>query len=267
MITHVLTLADTSRRAHVENQLAGLKEHAPEAEHSCFPLDAGAGEKLALATARNQLGDRAVAAGTELLIFLDADCIPGPELIHHYQACIKAHPEAVACGPVTYLNPPGEAGYDLQRLSDLTAPHPARPNPEAGEYPLASEDEYLLFWSLSFAMHADTWRKIRAESGGFNEDYEGYGGEDTDFALRLQNQKIPLRWTGGAHAYHQWHAVSSPPWEHLEDILRNARRFHDSWGWWPMEGWLREFARAGAIPEDYFGPGVDALDYLASESR
>ena len=58
---------------------------------------------------------------------------------------------------------------------------------------------------------------------------------------------VSLCWVGGADAFHMWHSVSSPPWEHLEDIVTNANRFHDKWGQWPMRGWLDEFAAAGAI--------------------
>lgn len=266
MITHVVTLADESRRPHVTRQVAGLERYSPDTRHSCAPLAEGTGEKLALAQARNAMGDQAAAAGAELIIFLDADCIPGPDLVSRYQQCAKMHPSAVACGPVTYLDPPSPEGYDLSRLAEMTNPHRARPNPAAGEFPLASADQYLLFWSLSFALRADTWRQIRRDTGGFDEGYRGYGGEDTDFALRLREAAVEMRWAGGAHAYHQWHEVSSPPWEHLADILVNARRFHTTWGWWPMQGWLTEFARAGVIPEDYFGPGVDALTYLESAS-
>ena len=56
-----------------------------------------------------------------------------------------------------------------------------------------------------------------------------------------------LIWAGGAHAYHQWHPVSSPPWEHIEDIVANANRFHDKWGTFPMEGWLEAFEAEGAV--------------------
>ena len=52
---------------------------------------------------------------------------------------------------------------------------------------------------------------------------------------------------GGARAYHQHHPVSSPPVEHLDDILRNGRLFHERWGEWPMAGWLEEFERRGLV--------------------
>jgi GT2 family glycosyltransferase len=102
-----------------------------------------------------------------------------------------------------------------------------------------------LFWSLSFAVTADTWLAV----GGFEESYEGYGGEDTDFAFTARAAGVPLVWVGGAHAYHQYHPTSAPPWQHLDDILRNGRLFADRWGSWPMEGWLEAFAAAGAIEQ------------------
>ena len=33
----------------------------------------------------------------------------------------------------------------------------------------------------------------------------------------------------------------------VRDILRNAAIFHERWGWWPMSGWLQDFARQGLI--------------------
>jgi len=52
---------------------------------------------------------------------------------------------------------------------------------------------------------------------------------------------------GSARAYHQWHPVSDPPVEHLDDILRNGATFFERWGSWPMEGWLAEFERRGLV--------------------
>ena len=87
------------------------------------------------------------------------------------------------------------------------------------------------------------WQRV----GGFDETYTGYGGEDTDFGQRARAAGLDLQWVGGADAYHQHHPVSDPPVEHLDDILRNGRRFADRWGFWPMEGWLRAFAERGLV--------------------
>jgi hypothetical protein len=93
---------------------------------------------------------------------------------------------------------------------------------------------------------AATWEHI----GGFCELYRGYGGEATDFAQCAAAGGVTMRWVGGADAFHQYHPVSNPPIEHLDDILCNAAVFHRRWGWWPMEGWLHEFQNRGLIARD-----------------
>jgi N-acetylglucosaminyl-diphospho-decaprenol L-rhamnosyltransferase len=95
-------------------------------------------------------------------------------------------------------------------------------------------------------------RRQWQDLGGFCEQYTGYGAEDTDFGQVAASRGIGLTWVGGAWAYHQHHPTSDPPVQHLHDILRNAAIFHRRWGWWPMSGWLQDFARQGLIR---FEPG------------
>ena len=138
-------------------------------------------------------------------------------------------PPALLCGPVAYL-PPRAAGR-LSRRQGCTrspTPHPARPVPPDDE--LERGGDHALFWTLSFAVTAATWRRV----GGFCEDYVGYGGEDTDFGQLAARAGVDLCWVGGAWAYHQHHPTETPPVRHLADILRNAAIFHRRWGWWPM---------------------------------
>lgn len=251
----VITLCSTSRVLHVRNQLAALAGRQDVVrvvvwlgEDEPADLDADVlvrvppgAAGLRLAAARNAGADAARAAGAALLVFLDADCIPGPRLLQRYREAWARHPSAVLCGPVTYL-PPGADVATSDALVARTAPHPARPNPADDQERPGTPSEYPLFWSLSFALAPAVWD----DAGGFDEAYEGYGGEDTDFAFRLRAKRIPLVWVGGAHAYHQYHETSSPPWQHLDDILRNGALFARRWGEWPMLGWLRDFEAAGA---------------------
>jgi len=196
---------------------------------------------LPLAAARNAGAAHALRAGAELLIFLDVDCIPAVGLVERYVAAYQQLcAPALLCGPVTYL-PRGVRDHSAHALQLLQAPHPARPAPAPGE--LVTSTDHDLFWSLSFAVSAPTWRRI----GGFCPDYVGYGGEDTDFAAVAADHGIPLVWVGGADAYHQYHPVSDPPAEHLDDIIDNARVFRRRWGRWPMMGWLMAFQRAGLL--------------------
>lgn len=250
-MTAILTLANAARLTHVSRQA----ELVPEGvEHIVVALDDHAELETALpasavidlgeanlARARNTSAAVAVERGHEHLIFLDADCLPDAELVPRYASGLERAPEHVLSGPVTYL-PEGEI-----RTED-PQPHPARPTPPAGV--IEPAEDYNLFWSLSFAVTAETWRAIDRAFGGFDTDYVGYGGEDTDFAWNLRHHGFGFSWLGGAHAYHQWHPVSSPPVEHLDDIVRNANYFAGKWGELPMRGWLDAFADAGLVEID-----------------
>jgi N-acetylglucosaminyl-diphospho-decaprenol L-rhamnosyltransferase len=254
----VLTVASAARRAHLERQREVLAVVAPDVvrvevflDETVAPGIRDAGVRtlhvppgrhgLRVGAGRNAAAAAAIADGAELLVFLDVDCLPGPDLVPRYAAAARLHPEAVLAGPVTYL-----ASVQRPETDDLphvTRPHAARPALPAGTTRAAEAGEYDLFWSLSFAVTAATWERL----GGFHDAYEGYGAEDTDLAWTARAAGVPLRWTGGADAYHQWHPVSSPPWRHLDDILRNGTTFHRRWGVWPMRGWLDAFAAAGAV--------------------
>jgi len=200
------------------------------------------GSDLPLARARNLGAATALARGADVLVFLDVDCLPGRDLIAAYTdaAADPATTGDLLSGPVTYL-PPAPGGYDLDALPLLDAPHPARPAPAPGEVRRGGDPD--LFWSLSFALAADTWRRI----GGFCEQYVGYGGEDTDFGRTAAERGIGMAWIGAARAYHQHHEVERPPVRHLDAILRNGAIFHSRWGRWPMTGWLDAFADRGLV--------------------
>jgi len=212
-------------------------------------------ERLPLAAARNA---GAAATTADLLIFLDVDCIPCPELIERYRWMAQQSGGLLA-GPVAYL-PEAISGRDNdpEELARLAVPHPARPVPDDGT--LVRECRYELFWSLSFAIRRNEY----AELGGFCEDYVGYGGEDTDLAFTARKMGMPFSWVGGAWAWHQYHPIEDPPHSHLADIVENAQVFRRRWGTWPMEGWLRAFADEGLIEWD---STADALRLLtAAES-
>lgn len=206
---------------------------------------------LPLAAARNAGAAAALADGAELLVFLDVDCIPEPTLLPRYTAAAIGRPHALLAGPVAYL-PPGE--HPLDGLTALAVPHPARPVPPDGA--VVPEPRTELFWSLSFAVTANTW----ARTGGFHPGYTGYGAEDTDFALTAAAVGASLHWVGGALAHHQDHGPSGPTPSNAPSIVRNARLFHDRHGWWPMSGWLQQLHTDGLVR---FDPQAGTLDETA----
>lgn len=206
-------------------------------------LDVAPGDPLPLAAGRNAGAARALERGATCLVFLDVDCLAGPGTVAAYAAAVADAPGTVWSGPVTYLRA-ADRPYPLDDLARLDAPHPARPAPAPGERLM--QDSWELFWSLSFALSAPAW----GATGGFDEAYDGYGGEDTDFGQRARVAGLRLGWLGDARAYHQHHPTQDPPVQHLHDVLRNARTFHDRWGWWPMTGWLQAFADRGLVHRD-----------------
>lgn len=277
MIT-VVTLADINRRERVAAQHEYLLQTAQDAgeeppRHGVvilgpeeFAVDGVeviahlADRQPHLAAARNLAGDWAATsevgldAAHETIIFLDADCVPGSDLLSRYRQALEQEPEAVVTGPVTYLQ---EADSQLEQiragaqnpswLGQLRQPHPARPDIAGTQMRQATKQEYDVFWSLTFALTSSTWQCIRRSWGGFDETFRGYGGEDTDFGWQMREHGVPVCWVGGADAFHVWHPVSSPPWEHLHDIVENANRFYAKWGKWPMKDWLDAFERDGAV--------------------
>lgn len=268
MTTAVITIV-AGRHRHLRNQQRGLRagtrlpDHyvvvamddpeaialtlaGPLANSRCalHTVLLPAADGLPLAEARNAGADAALAAGADTLIFLDVDCVPSGSLVDTYCRSVAAEPDrTLHCGVVQYLGPDVDAAVvDADAL--IGRAHPARPTPDPGTS-IASTD-WQLFWSLSFATSAGTWREL----GGFCEDYYGYGGEDTDLGYRAFTAGIGIRWVGGADAFHQYHPSEQPPVRHLHDIVRNATIFHQRWGFWPMTGWLDEFQRMGLAQYD-----------------
>jgi hypothetical protein len=242
------------RRAHLDNLIQGL-EHStllPQGLWVVHMNEPAAGLRserfaiheitvdspsgLPLARARNSmLGLQASGPW----VFIDVDCIPGEEMLADYQAALGQYPRDLHLGAVRYLpegaNAPGWTQASLQAQS---VAHPLSVyRGEPGE-----TLDHSLFWSLSFACTGELFEHI----GGFDEGYTGYGAEDTDFAFRARNRKVPLR-VAKALAFHQYHPTYSPPLNHFQDIINNAMRFHQRWKVWPMEGWLRSFAERGLI--------------------
>ena len=108
------------------------------------------------------------------------------------------------------------------------------------------------------------WRGRSFESlDGFDERFVGYGAEDTDFAHRAAFAGLHVAWTGDAPAFHQHHGREGLPVEHVDDVVRNATLFHELHGWFPMNGWLHEFADLGLVE---FDPGRGRLRRLETAS-
>lgn len=191
---------------------------------------------LPLARARNAA---AAAAQTANLIFLDVDSIPAATLFTNSIHALKQE-RVLAMARPRYLKKPLESSKVVveEELFAISIEHHTR-----AELPTETTmSSHAMFWSLGFAIEASVFSHV----GGFDEGYSGYGAEDTDFAFRVRDAGIPIRFLDDP-VFHQHHGVYSPPLNHFAEILDNARRFRAQWGVWPMEGWLGEFARRGLV--------------------
>lgn len=210
--------------------------------------------ELPLAEARNLA---AHVARHPILVFLDVDCIPAPEMLTEF-CNAQQHRVQLWMGTPLYL-PAGaaEGSWSLRTLTGKAVRHPKIPSLEPTQR--IDQHAYEMFWSLCFCVAAGTFRRI----GGFDESFAGYGAEDTDFAFAARDADVPFGLIGG-RVFHQYHSVCKPPLNHFESILINARRFREKWGCWPMESWLNAFDDRGLVE---FSTQHDVLETVRSPSR
>ncbi|CAH0999153.1 hypothetical protein LEM8419_00450 [Neolewinella maritima] len=252
----LLTLV-SGRREHLHNLLKGVRDQVQKPREVVIvcmnePVptelpDPGcpmylhelndADNALPLAAARNLA---AANAQGSVLGFLDVDCIPHPDYIKQLEHAVQLS-HGLVMGDVKYL--PREAtrgNWNYDSLDRLAQAHPRRPAMPKDR--TLARLPYHLFWSLSFGLRATDFARL----GGFDRQYTGYGGEDTDFAFMARRIRLPF-FGCQARVYHQYHASYSPPYNHLTDIVANANRFYTKWQIWPMTGWLKQFEAEGYI--------------------
>ncbi|MGW8136546.1 galactosyltransferase-related protein [Sphingomonas zeae] len=198
------------------------------------------GPHLPLAAARNAAAKAAVG---DKLVFLDMDCIPTPDLVADYDRFLTEE-DGLLMGEVMYL--PGGATQGDWRCDEF-AQVAVRHSDRRGPPPQGIErcEDYRCFWSLNFAMRRATF----LATGGFDERYAGYGGEDTDFGKLVAQAGVPIAWIKGGLAYHQYHPHHMPPVHHIDSVVRNAELFEAKWGYRTMGHWLHAFRLMGLIDD------------------
>lgn len=197
-------------------------------------------EELPLAAARNAA---ARSATGDVLVFLDIDCIPAPGLIADY-ARYAGEFDGLLMGEVMYLPGGATAGeWSYDQFAAVAQRHSDRRGPPPEGVEVCAD--YRCFWSLNFAMGRATF----LATGGFDERYFGYGGEDTDFGKTLDKAGVQIAWIKGGLAYHQYHPHHMPPVHHIDSVVRNAELFERKWGYRTMGHWLHAFRLMGLVDD------------------
>jgi len=137
------------------------------------------------------------------VIFIDGDMVPSDNMIESYLKSWDKYPGAVIAGgwedPADFKNDPLHK-YLVSR----------------GRFRFGEEckipSEY--FTSGNFSINRDLFR----EMNGFDPDFEGWKGEDTDFGIRLEKKSVPIVYNPNALAVH-FHKRT------LSDVLSDYDRY------------------------------------------
>ena len=146
------------------------------------------------AAARN-LG--AAGATGDVLVFLDADTVPGPRFLDALVRRAAACPDVLAVGRRRHADLSGD-GRELPEPDWLTRAY-------ADSRDLLDADGRSFRYVISAVLAVR--RELFDDLGGFDERYVGYGGEDWDLAYRA--------WNAGAVLVHERDAVAvhdGPDW-------------------------------------------------------
>jgi GT2 family glycosyltransferase len=159
---------------------------------------------ISAAAARNR---GAHQASSEILLFIDSDCIAAPDLIEQTLRC-HTQGRTIVCGGVI---PTGTSYWtlcdNLLVFAEFLATSPSGPR------------DFLP--SLNFSIS----RALFIAFGGFDERYPGAAGEDLDFSLRLREAGYQLYFAPAAQIVHQHRRTNSREiWEHLRSFGRAHMR-------------------------------------------
>jgi len=121
------------------------------------------------------------------VLFLDGDAVPAKGMIDEYMSMWERYPDDVVLGTITH--PPE---WKQDRLHKYLCTRGRLSAKEVTVIP------GRFFTTNNFSIK----REIYEELGGFDTSFKGWGGEDTDFGLRLEKINCVLRYNPKAICYH-----------------------------------------------------------------
>jgi len=155
-------------------------------------------------------------AKNEVLVFLDADQICTPELIAVHLGVHEREGDVFVQGlyPLAegYRSRAASLLYERSlfvALAPIERPHPASP--------------YM--WSAQVSVRRSTWERV----GGFDSAFREYGGEDTDFGLRVAALGVRFLFEPRALSYHlheiSYRSLRNQAFNEGRSIIRLSEKF------------------------------------------
>jgi glycosyltransferase involved in cell wall biosynthesis len=226
-----LLIADDGSRDDTRALVQSIAAKAPIALAHVWHEDTG----FRLAAIRNRA---AAQARGDYLIFVDGDCVPLPDFVARHRAL--AEPGWMVAGNRLLLS----EGFTRRVLAERVPIHrwtlpqwiAARRRGDINRVlPLLRLPLGPLRrlggtrWPRVRGCNMAVWRGDLATVNGFDESFQGWGYEDSDFAVRLVNAGIGLKKgafaTGLLHLWHREHdrAREGANWERLQSRIRSRQ--------------------------------------------
>jgi glycosyltransferase involved in cell wall biosynthesis len=161
---------------------------------------------------RARILNLAIAAATsEYVVFLDGDTLPHPQMVADHRAL--AQPGVFVQGHRALVEQSAAAWFGLGELSAdrrrALWRGQLRGLKNAWRWPLPWSG-YPTHWRGIRGCNLAVWREDLLRVNGYNEDFTGWGREDSELAVRLMNSGLRRRdLRGRALCYHLWHPPAS----------------------------------------------------------
>jgi glycosyltransferase involved in cell wall biosynthesis len=208
-IKEILVVDDGSTDG-TEVQVSALTTETSVPIHYCRQSNRGQ------AAARN-LGIR--EATGEIILFTDDDIIPHPDLLVEHLRWHDRHPElqVAVLGYVTWS--PEVRPTPFMEWLGLDGPLFAY-----RQFSGKTELDFRAFYTCNLSLK----RGFLRQAGSFDEDFRGYGFEDTELGYRLQKNGLRLLYNPDALAYHHKHVTFAEACRRAELVGLSLRVFEQT---------------------------------------
>lgn len=134
------------------------------------------------------------------VIFTDHDLVPNADCLAHYS--VYANQEGALAGYIGWIDPQVHIAFTEDSVWRIKNFEPFMTEPEKRDL------QKYNFWVI-WGGNASFSKKIYEETGGFDEEFTGWGGEDTDLSLRCERMGYLIKTVPEAKMFHLNHPPSN----------------------------------------------------------